>query len=93
MALFARLALSTDRIRSWLRSVVEKQGAMTAMDPALSRRNAGALRHTPSELRAGGHVMDVAAESLAIVVALKRFSKRFAEGRGGLSHQELVHAT
>jgi hypothetical protein len=37
--------------------------------------------------------MDVAADSLTIVVVLRRFSKRFAEGRGGLSHQELVRAT
>jgi hypothetical protein len=37
--------------------------------------------------------MDVAADSLTIIVALRRFSKRFAEGKGGLSHHELVRVT
>jgi hypothetical protein len=36
--------------------------------------------------------MDVAADGLTIIVALKRFSKRFAEGKGGLSHHELARA-
>ena len=40
-----------------------------------------------------GHVMDVAADGLTIVVALRRFSKGFAEGKGGLGHHELAHAT
>jgi hypothetical protein len=37
--------------------------------------------------------MDVAADGLTIVVALRRFSKGFAEGKGGLGHHELAHAT
>jgi len=37
--------------------------------------------------------MDVAADSLTIIVALRRFSKRFAEGNGGLSHAELALVT
>jgi hypothetical protein len=38
----------------------------------------------------GGHVMDVAADALTLIVALRRFSKCFAEGKGGLSHHELA---
>jgi hypothetical protein len=37
--------------------------------------------------------MDVVADGLTIVVALRRFSKRFAEGKGGLSYDELARAT
>ena len=37
--------------------------------------------------------MDVAADSLTIIVALRRFSKRFAEGNGGLGHAELELVT
>ena len=37
--------------------------------------------------------MDVAADSLTIILALRRFSKRFAEGRGGLSDAELALMT
>jgi hypothetical protein len=33
---------------------------------------------------------DKADDGLTIVVALKQFSKRFAEGKGGLSHDELA---
>ncbi len=32
-------------------------------------------------------------DSVFIVVALRRFSKRFAEGKGGLSHDELECVT
>ena len=37
--------------------------------------------------------MHVAADSLTIILALRRFSKRFAEDRGGLDHAELAFAT
>jgi hypothetical protein len=37
--------------------------------------------------------MDVAAESLTIIVALRQFSKPFAEGNGGLGHTELALMT
>ena len=37
--------------------------------------------------------MDVVADGHIIVVALRRFSKCFAEGKGGLSHDELARAT
>ena len=37
--------------------------------------------------------MDVAADSLTIIVALRRFSKCFAKGNGGLGHAELVLVT
>jgi hypothetical protein len=37
--------------------------------------------------------MDDVADGLTIVVALRHFSKRFAEGKGGLSYDELARAT
>ena len=37
--------------------------------------------------------MDAAADSLTIIVALRRFNKRFVEGNGGLSHAELALVT
>jgi hypothetical protein len=37
--------------------------------------------------------MDAVADGLTVVVALKRFSKRFAEGKGGLSYDELARVT
>jgi len=36
---------------------------------------------------------DRADDGITIVVALRRFSKRFAEGKGGLSHDELACVT
>jgi hypothetical protein len=36
---------------------------------------------------------DRADDGFTIVVALRRFSKRFAEGKGGLSHDELACVT
>lgn len=37
--------------------------------------------------------MDVVADGMTVIVVLRRFSKRFAEGKGGLSHDELARAT
>ena len=37
--------------------------------------------------------MNVVADGMTIIVALRHFSKRFAEGKGGLSHDELARAT
>ena len=37
--------------------------------------------------------MNVIADGMTIIVALRHFSKRFAEGKGGLSHDELARAT
>ena len=37
--------------------------------------------------------MDVAADSLTIILALRRFSKRFADGRGWLGQAELALVT
>jgi hypothetical protein len=38
-------------------------------------------------------VRDMADDGFTVVVALRRFSKRFAEGRGGLSYDELACVT
>lgn len=37
--------------------------------------------------------MDVVADGMTVVVMLRRFSKLFAEGRGGLSYDELAGVT
>jgi hypothetical protein len=37
--------------------------------------------------------MTVVADGMTVVMALRHFSKRFAEGKGGLSHDELARVT
>ena len=37
--------------------------------------------------------MDIVADGKTVVMTLRHFSKRFADGKGGLSHDERARAT